>query len=94
MEGLRAALSHRQKHKGKYKALDLQQREEYHGGAVFRSPRKVREAQFRERVRQEDEMELQLQKDQARKDCEEAQFQRQVKREERRAERLRLNEMC
>ena len=50
-DGLREALSHKQRHKGKGKALDLQQRKEYHGGAVFWSPRKFREARAREAVR-------------------------------------------
>jgi len=34
VEGLREALQHKEKHKKKGKALDLQQRQEYHGGAV------------------------------------------------------------
>ena len=34
-EGLRAARSHKQKHKDKVKALDLRQRKEYHSVAVF-----------------------------------------------------------
>ena len=33
-EGLKEALQHKKKHKKKGKALDLQQRQEYHGGAV------------------------------------------------------------
>ena len=37
-EGLREALQHKKKHKKKGKPLDLQQRQEYHGGAVFWSP--------------------------------------------------------
>jgi 16S rRNA U1498 N3-methylase RsmE len=43
-QGLREFLSYKQKHKKKSKALDFQQRQEYHGGAVFWSPRKLREA--------------------------------------------------
>jgi hypothetical protein len=46
-EGLRMALSAKKKHNKKGKVLDLQQREEYHGRAVFWSPRKMREAQAR-----------------------------------------------
>jgi hypothetical protein len=42
--GLRKALSTKKKHNKKSKVLDLQQRNEYHGGAVFWSPRKLREA--------------------------------------------------
>ncbi|KAF2001587.1 hypothetical protein P154DRAFT_432760, partial [Amniculicola lignicola CBS 123094] len=33
--GLREALTTKSRHKNKGKALDLQQREEYHSGAVF-----------------------------------------------------------
>ncbi|PZD22736.1 hypothetical protein A1F97_11327, partial [Pyrenophora tritici-repentis] len=60
--GLHKALQHQKKHKKKGKALDLQQRQEYHGGAIFWSPRKVREARAREKVRADDEMEEKLQK--------------------------------
>ncbi|KAF1948153.1 hypothetical protein CC80DRAFT_511572 [Byssothecium circinans] len=34
-DGLREALTTKEKHKKRGKPLDLQQREEYHGGAVF-----------------------------------------------------------
>lgn len=40
----------------------MQQRQEYYGGAVFRSPRKIREAQARERVREQEEEEQQVEK--------------------------------
>jgi hypothetical protein len=92
-EGLRAALSHKQKHKGKSKALDLQQRKEYHSSAVFWSPRKFREARAREAVRERDEIEEKLQKARAKKQREELQLQRQVNAEEKRVERRRLKEM-
>jgi hypothetical protein len=39
---LKEALQHKKKHKKKGKALDLQQRQEYHGSAVHWSPRKLR----------------------------------------------------
>jgi hypothetical protein len=35
--------------------LDLQQCEEYHEGAVFYSPRKIREAQFGELTKQQED---------------------------------------
>ncbi|KAI1559399.1 hypothetical protein PtrEW4_011752 [Pyrenophora tritici-repentis] len=82
-----------QKHKKKSKALDLQQRQEYHGGSVFWSPRKIREARAREVVRERDKIEEKLQKAQAKKQREEVQLQRQVKLEEKRVERQRLKEM-
>lgn len=61
-EGLRAALTTKRKHKKKSKVLDLQQREEYHGGAAVWSPRKIREAQARETVKQREEEQEKLQK--------------------------------
>jgi hypothetical protein len=65
-EGLRQALALKRKHKKKSKPLDLQQRKEYHGGAVFWSPSKLREARFRERVKQQEEEAEKLQKAQTR----------------------------
>ncbi|KAI1521984.1 hypothetical protein PtrSN001C_012020, partial [Pyrenophora tritici-repentis] len=82
--GLEEALQHKKKHKKKGKALNLQQRQEYHAGSVFWSPRKLREAQAREAVRERDEMEEKLQKAQAKKQRKEAQLQRQVELEQRR----------
>jgi hypothetical protein len=61
-EGLRQALTLKKKHKKKSKLLDLQQRQEYHGGAVFWSSRKVREARVREGVEQQEEEAEKLQK--------------------------------
>jgi hypothetical protein len=61
-EGLKYALTTKKKHKKKSKVLDLQQREEYHGGAVFWSPSKIREARYRERVRAREEEQEKLQK--------------------------------
>ncbi|KAI1558813.1 hypothetical protein PtrEW7m1_012079, partial [Pyrenophora tritici-repentis] len=92
-EGLREALQHKKKHRMKGKALDLQQCQEYHGSAVFWSPRKLREARVREAVRERDETEEKLQKARAKKQREEARLQRQVELEEKRVERQRLKEM-
>ncbi|KAF7571799.1 Membrane-bound metallopeptidase [Pyrenophora tritici-repentis] len=92
-EGLKEALQHKKKHRKKGKALDLQQRQEYHGSAVFWSPRKLREARVREAVRERDETEEKLQKARAKKQREEARLQRQVELEEKRVERQRLKEI-
>jgi hypothetical protein len=46
-ESLCEVLLVKKKHKKHGRALDLQQREEYHGGAVLWSPRKVRKANIR-----------------------------------------------
>jgi hypothetical protein len=43
--GLQEALNAKKKHKTKRTTMVLQQREEFHGGAVFWSPRKLRETQ-------------------------------------------------
>jgi hypothetical protein len=60
--GLREALSAKKRHKKKGKVLDLQQRQEYHGGAVFWSPGKVREARARRVVKERLGEEEKLQK--------------------------------
>ena len=62
MAGLKHALTTKKKHKKKQQVLPLQQREEYHGGAVFWSPRKRREAEFRQRVIEHEQKEEQLKK--------------------------------
>jgi hypothetical protein len=62
IDGIKQALSIKEKRKKKGKALDLQQRQEYHGGAVFWSPKKIREARVRQSVREQEEKEQQLQK--------------------------------
>ena len=59
---LRETHATKKKHKKKGKPLDLQQRQEYHGGAVFWSPRKVREARVRQSVKEQEEKEKKLQK--------------------------------
>ena len=65
-DGLTRALEAKKKHKTKSKTMDLQQRKEYHGSAVFWSPRKVREARAREAVKQDEAERQQLQKTQDR----------------------------
>jgi hypothetical protein len=58
IEGLKEALATKKKQKNRGKPLGLQQRQEYHGGAVMWSPRKIREARARKRVREREEKEL------------------------------------
>jgi hypothetical protein len=60
-DGLRKALSSKKKYKKGYK-LDLQQREENHGGATVWSPQKVRKSQARRSVNQRLVEEERLQK--------------------------------
>ena len=49
-KGLRASLARKNKRGKLGKPLDLHQRKEYHSSAVIWSPRKLREARFREKV--------------------------------------------
>ncbi|RMZ67028.1 pogo transposable [Pyrenophora seminiperda CCB06] len=53
--GLQQALNTKKKHKMKRTTLDLRHRDEYYGGAVFWSPRKLREA-----TKQDEAEQLQL----------------------------------
>jgi hypothetical protein len=61
-EGLTRALEAKKKHKKKSKTMDLQQRKEYHGGAVFWSPRKLCKARAREATKQDEDEHARLQK--------------------------------
>jgi hypothetical protein len=53
--GLEKALKARTKQKKKSTVLELQQREDYYGGAVFYSPRKIKEAQEKEATKQQEQ---------------------------------------
>jgi hypothetical protein len=61
-QGLRESLNTKKKHKKQGKTLDLQQRQEYHSGAVLWSPRKMREARVRMTVKEKEEEEEKVQK--------------------------------
>jgi hypothetical protein len=67
IQGLREALQVKKKHKVKGKVIDLQQRQEYHGGGVLYSPRKVREGKMRRRVNERLEAEEKLERARAKK---------------------------
>ncbi|KAF1935914.1 hypothetical protein EJ02DRAFT_301542, partial [Clathrospora elynae] len=60
-EGLRQALNTKNNQGKRRQPLDLQQRKEYHGGAVFYSPRKIREARLWQIIKEREEKEQQLQ---------------------------------
>ncbi len=62
VDGLRDVIGTKKRHNKKSKPLDLQQHQEYHGGAVFWSPRALKEARWRERVRQQEERAEELQR--------------------------------
>ena len=61
-DGLREALVSTKKRKKNGKRLDLQQRKEYHGGAVLWTPRKVREANARLAVKEREDKEERIRK--------------------------------
>jgi flagellar biosynthesis GTPase FlhF len=86
-KGLRHVLNIKKKHNDKSNTLDLQQREEYHGGAVFWSPSKIREVCFRERVRPDEEEQDKLQKAERKYLREQAALLREIEQEEARVER-------
>ena len=87
--GLRDALTTKKKHQKKGTTLDLQQRKEYHGGAVFWSLRKVREARVRQSVKEQEEREEKLQKAEAKELKAAATLYKQKIAEERRVARER-----
>jgi hypothetical protein len=62
IDGLCGALTTRQRHKGKSKSLDLQQRKEFRSKAVFYSPSTVRESFVRKDFEQREAEEEKLQK--------------------------------
>ncbi|KAF1357589.1 hypothetical protein EJ07DRAFT_128472, partial [Lizonia empirigonia] len=59
---LKEALINERQHRKRGKALPLEAAEEYHGGAVFWSPRKVKEARDRQHQQELEEEQLQHQK--------------------------------
>lgn len=62
IEGLKEALAIKKKQKNHRKPLDLQQRQEYHGGAVIWSPRKIRDARACKGGIEREEKEQRIQK--------------------------------
>jgi hypothetical protein len=62
VQGLRQALANERLHRQRGKTLPLDQGEEYHGGAVFWSPSKVKEARDRLQQQEREEEQQQLQK--------------------------------
>jgi hypothetical protein len=91
-EGLREALQTKKKNKKKGIPLDLQQRQEYHGGAVIWSPRKGREAEVRRTIMERQAEQEKLNKAKRKQEKEDAKIQKQLELEQRRDERERLKE--
>ncbi|KAI1507609.1 Dimer-Tnp-hAT dimerization containing protein [Pyrenophora tritici-repentis] len=93
IRGLKEALLVKKRHQKKSYTLQLNNPEEYHGGAVFWSPRKVRQARDDEAVRRQQQQELQLQKAERSHLKEQARLYRLQQANERRVERERLKEV-
>ncbi|KAI1676288.1 Atrophin-1 multi-domain protein [Pyrenophora tritici-repentis] len=92
-KGLKEALQHKKKHKKKSKALNLQQRQEYHSGAVHWSPRKLREARAREaKQREEAQLQRQVELEERRVERQRLKEMRERERAEKAAERARQKE--
>jgi hypothetical protein len=92
IQGLREALKVKKRHQRKSYTLQLSNPKEYHGGTVFWSPRKVRQAQDDERARRHQEQLEQLQKAERAELRKQAQLYKLQQAEERRVERERLKE--
>ena len=90
---LREALVNERTRRKRGKPLPLQEAEEYHGGAVFWSPRKVKEARDRLQLQEEEEEQLQLQKADTRRQREETRQVRAREKEQRRQARLAVSLM-
>ena len=86
-KGLRAAISQQKPSKKARVTLDLQQRKEYRSGAVFYSPRKVREAQYREKVNRRTKLERDAQKAKDKQDKANKKLQVETEKENKRVAR-------
>jgi hypothetical protein len=93
IQGLKEALMVKKKHKKKRFTLQLNSQEGYHGGAVFWSPRKVRQARDDEVSRQREVQQQQLQKAERSQLKEQARLYKLQQAEERRVERERAKEV-
>jgi hypothetical protein len=71
VKGLCEALVNERKRRKRGKALMLEEPEEYHGGAVFWSPRKVKEAREQQQLKEHEEEQLQHQKGETKRYCKE-----------------------
>jgi hypothetical protein len=92
VQGLKEALKVKKRHQRNSYTLQPSNPEEYHGGAVFWSPRKVRQAQDDERARRQQEQLEQLQKAERAELRKQAQLYKLQQAEERRVKRERLKE--
>jgi hypothetical protein len=92
IQGLKEALLVKKKHKKKSHTLQLNRQEDYHGGAVFWSPRKVRQARDDNVVRQQEKQQQQLQKAEISQLREQARLYKLQQAQERRVERERAKE--
>jgi hypothetical protein len=92
-DGLRNALTTERKYMKKTKPLELHQRKEFHGGAMFWSPRRVREARVCEEIKERDAASEKLQKTQNRGPRAAAMLYKKSHQEEAKVERQGLKEV-
>jgi hypothetical protein len=85
--GLRDAVATKKKQKKKGKALNLQQHQEYHGGAMAWSPRSFREARRRNKVDEEEQHQEELQKLEMKEAKQVSRLYKEKLKEEKRVER-------
>ncbi|KNG45922.1 pogo transposable [Stemphylium lycopersici] len=93
IQGLRASLAIKKRHKKKSFTLQDHIQEEYHGGAVFWSPKRVQEARAFEAAKQQEKDELQLQKIQRYQEKEQSKLAKAQQAEQQRVERERAKEV-
>jgi hypothetical protein len=93
IQGLRDALLVKKRHKKKSYILQFQEDDEYYGGALFLSPRRIEAARLRESEKKRQEDELQLQKAATKELKKAAQLYKQKIAEARRVERERLKKV-
>ncbi|KAF1937744.1 hypothetical protein EJ02DRAFT_356124 [Clathrospora elynae] len=92
IDGLRSALLTKKKHNTRSYTMDLHQNEQDTGGAVFWSPKKLRDACAREATKRDEAQREKLQKREAREAKAAASFLKKQHAEEAKAERQRLKE--
>ena len=94
IRGLKEALRIKKRHQKKSYTLQLNDDDdEYHGGAVFWSPKKVRRAQIHEAEKQHQKDEIELQKAERKQLKEQARLYKLQQAQEKRVERERLKEV-
>ena len=93
IKGLRESLAIKKRRENKGHTLQLNNPEDYHGGSVFWSPRRVQRARDDEVSRQQQAVQLQLQKAEKAQEMEQSRLHKLRVRQEKRVEREKLREV-